>query len=422
MKNNLKTCFYSVKEFFSNILKFIKTNSIFCFGFFLSSLFCLFGGSLSTFIFESKASNEAIEVLTKNANNNKFNYTINCVKMVPKGNSDQYIFVDNELQEFQMRNQHYNGEKNFIFAGYTPDNAYSPFLIEKSSIESYNCSALLFESKYVEGTNYFDLPIVTGKIARNTDPNTIFILDSLARKICDEKIEDVIGKSINSKIVTPSGTTERTYVIGAVLDSNNNFGALLINFFGDNLVFVSNYNSYQISGACYFCGSRSKEENSSLFKFIFTKYKSISNSNRHLEGGYSAEFSFFDYDENTNKFILDATNRHINKIIEFEESVISSIFGIVGIVIVIVSILLFILSFIWNRKKLLPFGFLTKFFSLWIFACLALIIISVFYTFVPLPSIFIKEIIFSKSMLVSSFVILSWVLECCTILVIAIKN
>jgi len=422
MSNTFSNLWNKIKKHFSNIGLFFKKHPLFCFELFMLSLVCLNGGALCSLSLESKASLEASSLVTKMASKNKFGYSINSVLMKPRGNSDYFIFVDNDIQEYQMRNQHYDKVKNYLFIGYTPDSAYSPFLIEDSSSSKTNCSALMFESKYIDSSFYFDLPILAGHISRNTKSSTVFVLDSLASKICDTSPEDIIGKTINSKTITASGTFEREFEIGAVLDSNNLLGSLLRTYFGDFIVFVPNYNSFQLDGACYFITSKDKNENDNLFDFIFKKYKSTSTSNRYLEGGFSANYSFFEFDETQNKFVLGKTNDHINKIIAFEESALSTVFTIIGIIMVIVCLFLMSLAFVWNKKAVADSSATTRLFSTWLIISLSLLIVCLFYTFLPLPTVFIQEIISAKSMVESSVIFVCWIIQAIMMAFLSLKK
>lgn len=394
-----------IKLFFKNFSMLIKNNYLFFIGIIISSFIFLFSSSMVAMPFDKQIKNEITELITQNAEKSPYKLSLNSLELTPVGNSDYWIYTSNQLQDFQMRNQQYTGTRSYVFAGYQPQNNKVPFRYNNN-----DCTALLFESKFQQDNFYFNLPLLSGSLPRFTDKNTIYITDSFANKIKgDDSYQSLIGKTLDGQSISTMSASRMSYKIAGIFGTNNNLGMFLQNVFGDNIIFIPEYNSFQMNGSLYFVGSTEKEENKFVSEFITTNYKSSSNASRNLETGYSIQYKFFDFNENTNSFELGKANESMKNIINAYNNQ-SIIFGLLGGVLYIASFLLIVITALQEKNKINTQGKGVALFTYWILTCLSIILNSILYTFCPLISVITKTTLLTRSTTVSTIMFLSWIL------------
>lgn len=391
------------KHFFAKIGLYLKNNSILYAGILISNFIFIYSSSLIAIPFDGQIENEVTEVITKNAEESEFELSLNSVELSPTGNSDFYIYSSNALQDFQMLNQQYNDIRSYAFAAYKPEGGRVSF-----KYEGLDCTSILFESKFQDNKFYFDLPLLFGSIRRFTDKNSIYLIDTFAEKIKGtSNVENLIKRKITGQTINCEAS-DVTYTIEGIFDTNNKLGRFLKNVFGENIIFVPEYTSFQMKGALYFVGSTNKVENTKLVDFIYNNYKKSSGSSRGLAIGYSITNKFYDYNPNTETHELGMTNTNLNKIIDGYNSN-STIIGILGIMLFTGSLILTLLSCIKSRDKLSSYGKGVYLFSLWSISCFSLLINSIIYSFLPLMSLIAGTSFLTKSTFVSTVIFLSWI-------------
>lgn len=392
-----------VKFFFQKFLNLFKKNMVFFIGIILSSFIFLYSSSMIAVPFDNQVRDEITETITKNANESIYNLSVNSIELNPKGNSDYWIYTDTNLQNFQMRNQQYEGTRSYIFAAYKPYAGRSPF-----KYNNHDCSVILFESKFQENNFYFDLPLLYGSLPRTIDKNTIYITDIFATAIKgSNSFESLIGTKLTGDCFG-QGHSEVSYSIGGIFNTNNNLGKVLLKTFGENLIFLPEYTIYQMNGSLYFIGSTNKTENKSISAFITNNYKASSSAARELEIGYSIKYNFYEYNAVSDSYELGAKNTSTNNIIEKYNNI-SSFIGILGVILYVSSFVLIITTALKNKNKVNCEGKGVALFTYWIITCVSLIINSILYAFCPLMSIIAKTTFIAKSTVSSTVIFLSWI-------------
>ena len=392
-------------SYLKRIICFLKKRCLFMSIFLLSTTGLLYGVSMSTLPFDGQCEAEILSSINSSADSSKMGLSLNSITLSPTGNSDFWIYSDNELQDFQMRNQQNSDVRDYVFCVYEKDNHYSSF-----EYQGIKCTSILFESKFEQNNFYFDLPLLCGSFPRFYYKNQIFISDTFAKKIIapDETLDSLIGKAIKAKSIGTKGSDEHEYIVMGVLDTNNNLGTFLKAAFGEDIVFLPEFNIFPIKASLFFCGSRNHDENKLLVEFVFSKYKERNNNARNLSIGYSIEYKFFDYSNEENTFSLGDTNIRLNSIIKGykDYSLLVTIFG------TIISISLFIYTTIIVKKYFnikISASRKIQILCLWSLEAISLIIISLLYKYLPIISIIIRTRFLAYSHATSSVLFISWI-------------
>lgn len=384
--------------------KYLKSNAVFYSGLLISLISLLYGSTLISIPFDNQVKNEITNIITKNAQINPTNYSFNSLEISQSGNSDYWIYSDNNLQNFQMRNQQFDGIRSYIFAAYKPTNGHVAF-----KYKDYDTTTILFESKFEANNFYFDLPLIYGSLPRYIEKNSIYITDTFAQKIIEnnETFEDLINKSISGTSIGASGKSNQMFNIRGVFDTKNNLGTLLVKNFGENIVFIPEYNTFQMKGALYFIGSTNYTENKVMVDFIFDNYKTVQGYSRNLATGYSLKFSFYDYNENTNRFVLDKSNEIIGVIIEtYSEQ--GTIYFVMGSILFLSNLVILIVATVKNQKKITLNGKVLYLLIIWIVSSVALLLVSIANTYFPIMSIISNQLFTTHSGVTSAILFLSW--------------
>lgn len=348
------------------------------------------------------------KILTQEAVSSPNGFSVMETNMKIKGNSDYFIYEDNELQNFQMRNQLYDGIKNYVFPGYIP--RYNGCAFKINNLE---CTALVTESKFQPNNFYFSLSNSfddeTFQIPRTIARNEILIIDQLAEKLlpilgCND-FSELINKNLTIKTTSFGANYENSYKIISILNTNSNLGKSLVDFFGDNIIFCSDYNQFQFEGRLYCFASSDLNENTDTIKFITNKYKTTKTTSRSLESGYIAEYYFYHYD---NGYKISENNEDYQKILNFYMNTSSLIVSLVGIVLTLVNLIFTIIS-ISKTKKSNEFSSRVKFiFLLWAASCFAMVLFSFINLFSPTTQLLIGVRMINSSF-ISASIILSFV-------------
>ena len=393
-----------IKLFFAKFIILIRKNTLFFIGIIISSFIFVYSSSTLVSPIDKQVKNEIAEVLTRNAKKSPYYLSLNSLEITPIGNSDYWVYTSNQLQDFQMMNQQYDGTRSYVFAGYMPQNNRYPF-----RYNNIDCSVLLFESKFQQDNFYFNLPLIAGSIPRVSDIHSIYITDSFANKIIgSDTYQSLIGKKLDGDSLNISHSSI-SYKISGIFDTNNTLGGFLTKAFGEDIIFAPEYNLFQMNGALYFIGSTEKAENESVANFITTNYKSSSGASRNLSTGYALKFKFYDFNSNTNLFELNETNESMNRIISSYNNQ-SLFFGLLGGILYFSSLALIVVTAIKEKNKINAQGRGVALFTYWIFTCVSIILNSILYTLCPFMSLISKTTFLTKSPTVSTIMFLSWVL------------
>lgn len=423
MKNKFRSLLNTVTNSLKAFGVFLKSNMLFCAGLLVLEAISLFSLSAVTLPFDNYCVTEITERITKNANNSAFGYSVNSVQMKARGSSDYYLYNDNELQTFQTRNQKFEGIRDYIFAAYVPYGGYVPFSTKNyDESSSSQCSVISLESKFDGDSFYFDLPLLSGEIKRTIEKTEIVLLDTVAEKLTiNRDFDSLIGKTITGKSITAGGLNEQQFKIVAVLDSNNNLGKTILSCFGSNIVFMSEYSSFQMEGYCYYFASTNKDENKTLVNFVYSKYKSTYNASRYLEVGYSAKHSFYEFDINQSLY-LGECNESLNNAIDFYSGIVPTIFSIIGVVFVILTVFMVGMLFVWNRNKLSSHSKGVLIFASFVIVSFSLLISSLLYKYLPIVTIIGHQKMITQSPVTSSVVFLGWLALTLFVTVLSLKN
>ena len=394
----------TINDFLNRFKSFFKDNFKYLIGFFISTITIVFGSYLASLPFDNQVKNEATSYITSNASLSNLNLSINSIQITPRGNSDYWIGSSNKLQDFQMRNQHNNNERSYVFVAYEPNNNCIPF-----KYNGFDCNIILFESKFEQNNFYFDMPLLAGSLPRTTSKNNIYITDTFANKIKNDSdnYNDLIGKQLNGQSISPTLSSNVYFQISGIFDTNNDVGKLFNYYFGPNVIFAPEYNIFQMNSSLYFCGSRNKDENKAIVDYVFDNYKSSYDASGGLETGYNIKYNFFDFDNQTHQFNLGTANENLNKIIEVYKNQ-SMIFSIIGIVLVVSASILLIVTTCLD-KKMLNRGKCIPILFFWFISSISLFAISLIYKFAPFLSIVSKVKFMTRSQVTSTYIFVSWI-------------
>ena len=407
MKDNLRKTWKLAKRSLNRFASFGRAHWALCACLFLCELLTVFGASLAVAPFDGQAVSEITQRLTAKAENSPLGYTMSSVTMEEVGNSDCFVYTDSELQNFQMRNHHYEDTKDYVFAAYQPKGSFTPF--ELTGTSSIQCSTILFQSKYNGTDFFFDLPTLAGSFHRYNEKKTVVLMDTLANKILDEgkSYPSLLGKTIEGKSITRSGQSTETFTIGAVVGSESDFGSLLLATFGEDILFVPDYNLFQMVGSLYFCASTNRAENKAMVEFVLGKYRSYFGTSRDLQIGHNAKYAFYDYDASENVLVLGDDNTRMNGILTFYNGSWPIILAVVGIVLIVTGFVLTILvSFRFRRGYCYGYGQCLAW--IWTSSCLALLVNSLLYRFISVPSLASGTLFAGFSPIGSTVMILVW--------------
>lgn len=408
----MKNAIRFIKKIISNFLQFFKKPSFIIPELLVTVLLLSFSAIIST-IQDNNFSSEVAEVITEEANKSKFKYSLNSIQMIQQGNSDYFIYSDNDLQNFQMRNQQETKEKSYIFAAYTPYGNYSSFSFkEVETNKLVRCTTILYESKYNGTSYYFDLPLLAGSFTRNTTKETLIITDTVAKKMIKEPSTylDLIGQSISGYVEASYASVEQTYKIGAIVDTNNNLGAFLLSAFGENIVFSCEYNSFRMDGKVYFCPSAyNKDENRMIAKFVLNKYIETNSNARDLQIGYKPDYNFLTYDEGANDYIPSLKSESLKTYITFYSNKQNTILSIICIIAELILLTIKIYIFIKNKEFITGCGLGNAIFGFWFLTTIGILINSLLFKWNIFALITIHVIPTTHAHTVSTTLFLSWI-------------
>lgn len=393
-----------INDFLNRFKSFFKDNFKYLIGFFISTNTIVFGSYLASLPFDNQVKNEATSYITSNASLSDFNLSVNSIQISPRGNSDYWIMTSNKLQDFQMRNQHNTDERSYVFATYESNNSSIPF-----KYNEFNCTIILFESKFQQNNFYFDMPLLAGSLPRTTSKNNIYITDTFANKIKNDSdtYDTLIGKQLDGQSMSSTLSSNVNFQICGIFDTNNDIGKLFNCYFGSNVIFAPEYNIFQMNSSLYFFGSRNSDENKAIVDYVFDNYKSSYDASGGLETGYNIKYNFYDFDNQTHQFKLDKTNENLNKIIETYKNQ-SAIFSIIGIVLIVSASILLIVT-TWFDKTMLNNGKFMPIIFFWLISSVSLFVISLIYKFAPFLSIVSKIKFITRSKITSTYIFISWI-------------
>lgn len=407
----MKNLIIKIKELFGKFISFFKNPSFIIPEFVIILLFFSCTTIVAT-IADNKYSSEIAYSITAEAENSKYKYGVNTIQMKQQGNSDYFIYSNNDLQNFQMRNQQETNEKSYIFAAYSPYGSYSAFSFKDVNTgKLVKCTTILNESKYTGSSFYFDLPLLAGAFNRNITKDTLIVSQKIADKMLEpsKNYTDLIGTNINGYVEASYATTISPYKIGAVVDTDNNLGQFLESIFGENIVFTCEYNSYRMDGKIYFCpSSQNLQENKMISDFVLNKYVETNSNSRDLQIGYKPEFTFCRYDEQTNSYIKSAKNDSLNKYINFYTNKQNSVLLIVFVAIDVILLAMNIMLVLKNKDYLLKQGIGISVFGFWFIAIISILINSILFKFNIFSQILIHVKPSTNSNVVSTVLFLSW--------------
>jgi len=409
MKKIIKKVFIYLKSIFISFFSFLKPNIPLIISIIMFESLTLVSSMLVGSAFDDSNVNEITERITETAASSDYGYSVNTVNMEIVGNSDYFIYSNNNLQEFQMRNQQFDGDANFVFASYVPNNGKSAFKTILPSTEELDMSVLLFESKYNGTSFYFDLPLIAGAFQRYTEKTRIVITDKFAEKLVEGSSDysSLINTEVDAKYVATNISSETTYIISAIVGTSTKFGQLLCKIFGDNFLFMPEYNSFQMNGTLYFIGSTDKNENNELTRYVLNNYKRTNGVARDLSFGYNANYKFYEYSKD-GELILDKNNTDLNIIIEYYSSITPIIYCIMGVFVFIVSIVLFTKTFIDDKHNNINNSGI-KLATLWILSSISLFLVSFIYKNMPMITIIKNVKLTTYSHITSSIIVMVWV-------------
>jgi hypothetical protein len=393
---------------------FLKRNIIFFVGVFISTSSLLYSSTLISTPYDGQIKNEVTYLITNNATESEHGLSLNSLEINQFGNSDYWIYSDNKLQNFQMRNIQRADIRSYIFAAYKPNKGHAAF-----KYNGFETTAILFESKFTQNAFYFDLPLLSGTLARYTEKNSIYITDSFADKILqdNESYDSLINSTLSGETVGANGKSNQIYKVMGVFDTNNNLGKFLNISFGSNLIFIPEYHSFQMNGALYFCGSTNTNENKLMVDFVFDNYKPLKSYSGNLQIGYYLDYKFYDFDKANDSFVLGHSDTSLNSIIYAYTSKSSTLF-LVGILLFISNLFILITATYRNRFKIVAHGKITYIFTIWIVSCFSLILNSLLYSKVPIMAIISRQSFNTYSGVTSSLLFLSWLLFLGVLLII----
>lgn len=408
----MKNLIIKIKELFGKFISFFKNPSFIIPEFVIILLFFSCTSIVAT-IGDNKYSSEIAYSITAEAENSKYKYGVNTIQMKQQGNSDYFIYSDNDLQNFQMRNQQETNEKSYIFAAYSPYGSYSAFSFKDVNTNKLvKCTTILYESKYTGSSFYFDLPLLAGAFNRNITKDTLVISKKVASKMLEpsKSYADLIGTNINGYVEASYATSVSPYKIGAIIDTNNNLGEFLESIFGENIVFSCEYNSYRMDGKIYFCpSSQNLQENKMISDFVLNKYVETNTIARDLQVGYKPEFTFCSYDEQSNSYLKSEKNESLNNYINFYTNKQNTILLIVFIAIDIILIIMNVILILKNKDYLIKQGIGVSVFGFWFITIISILLNSLLFKF----NIFTRLLIHVKpsvhSNVVSTVLFLSWI-------------
>ena len=202
-----------------------------------------------------------------------------------------------------------------------------------------------------------------------------------------------------------------------VFDTNNNLGKFLNVSFGNNLIFIPEYHSFQMKGALYFCGSTNNNENKLMVDFVFDNYKPINSYSGNLQIGYNLDYNFYDFDEVNDSFVLGYSDASLNSIIYAYASKGSTLF-LVGVLMFISTLFILTTSTYRNKIKIIAQGRITYIVTIWVVSCFSLILNSLLYLKVPIMAIISNQSFNTYSGVTSSLLFLSWLLFLSVLLII----
>lgn len=406
-----------INKFKNKITTFMKKNSLFILINMLSSVLFMYGISMAIVPLDKQCQTEILNSINNDAKQSKFGLSLNSISITPIGNSDYWIYSDNELEDFQMRNQLNDETRDYVFCAYEPNNNSVPF-----SYKNINCTTILFESKFEKDNFYFNLPLLCGEFPRYYYKNDIFITDNLASKILDQgqTYQSLINETISSVSVSPRGEDTYSYTIKGILNTNNNLGNFLNAAFGEDIVFLPEYNIFQMKGSLYFCGSTNLDENNEVVDFVYNKYKAKNNNARDLATGYKIEYKFYDYFEDTSSFKASERDERLNSIINGynNNSLAVCLFG----TIISISLLTYQIISTYLFLKTANLSKTTKLTIVWIIQSFSLLCISVLFKYAPIISILAKTKFLTFSKITSGALFLSWIFTTFTLSILAIRE
>lgn len=410
MKINMENFIKNTKIFFKNFLIIFK-NPKFSISIFISQILCFASACVGVGIVDNAYVDEISTRILINAEKSEHGFSYNFVHMKERGNSDFFIYSNNNLQNFQMRNQQNNNPKNYTFISYSPYSSYTPVQVEAADKSKINCTTLLYKSKY-DGTNfYFDLPLLSGAFARHVTKNTVVLLDKVADKILSngENYDSLIGKSIPSKSIQPNGSSLEDLKIEAIVASDQNeLGRFITNVFGDNIVFTTEYNSYKMNGQCNFVINKKTNENKDVVNFMFDNYKSSNSSASNLEIGYTAEYNFYEWNNSTKKYEAGIQNTEINKILEFNNSSTSMIIAILALILALITLTAQLLIIAKSKKMLYSVGFSQSILFVWCLFCISMLVNSVLFKYNFIMNLIFKVKFISYSETTTTVLFILW--------------
>lgn len=408
MKNFTQNSKYFLKKFL-----ILLKNPKFSVSIFISQILCFVSTCVGVGIIDNAYINEISTRVLLNAEKSEYGFSYNFVHMKERGNSDFFIYSNNNLQNFQMKNQQNKNPKNYTFVSYSPYNSYSPVQIDAADKSKINCTTILYESKY-DGTNfYFDLPLLSGSFARHVTKNTIVITDKIANKILsnNENYNSLIGKSIPSKSIQPYGSSTEDLKIEAIVASDQNeLGHFLTNVFGDNIIFTTEYNSYKMSGQCNFIINKKSNENKDVVNFMFDNYKSSNSNANNLEIGYTAEYNFYEWNDSNKQYESGIQNDEINKILEFNNNSSSIIIATLALVLALITLISQLIIILKSKKMLYYVGFSQSILYIWSLLCISMLISSILFKYNAIMNLTFKVKFISYSETTTSILFILWLL------------
>ena len=196
--------------------------------------------------------------------------------------------------------------------------------------------------------------------------------------------------------------------IEAVVSLDNQLGKALQNIFGNNLVFITEYNSYKINGKINILINCSSKDYKDTVNFVFNNYRSSSGTASDLEIGYYANYSFFEWSSSNKKYELGKQNDEINKMLTIDSSILPLLVGCLCVVVFAFALAINI-SIIFKENKN-PDSPLFEFLLLnWLITSVAFIFSSIMVKHNVFNSIIYQTTFISVSTLNATFIVITFV-------------
>lgn len=395
IKSILKSWFLFLKK---NYVMLLISPLIFSTGLFAVEMLCM--------PYDKQINSEIADFLTKQAEFSTYGNSFLSISMKSIGNSDYYIYSDSNLQNFQMRNQQYQNTRSYLFSAYKPYKNYCAF-----KYHDLECTAIQFESKFQKNDFYFKVNLLCGSFERFTDKNTIYISDTIAKKISNQNnIDSLVNLKINGSTITANAKSDQIFTIGGIIDTSDGIGASLRLFFGEDLIFISDFHSFQMNGACYLCGSTDIKENESIVNYAINTYKSSNNVSRYLQSGYSREMTFYEWNKTQSNYSISSENTRLNLfIVKIESSsFLLFFFGIVFIISSLILTFMYVSTLIQDNESCNKF--LISSFN-WFSSLTSIFIVSILFHYYPISSFVTKIIPNTRSKITSTVLFLTWIIS-----------